>query len=219
MASGGLTQDEALDQVRWLVTCGMVDFVEISGGNAEQKTSGLHNSFVKATIRTAPKIRESTRIREAFYTQFAERVALIPGQKCPLQLSGGFRSRTGMADAITSGACDLIGLGRASILEPDLPRCVLLNPEMDDEGALARSHIVKGQWFSNLIPVNVVGSGLPIQFWYFNMRRLGRGLRPDSDKSIPSMVISGIFDAGSSAVKCLVQRFVRLLRDFKAQKD
>jgi 2,4-dienoyl-CoA reductase-like NADH-dependent reductase (Old Yellow Enzyme family) len=80
MASGDLAQDEALEQLHRLVTCGMVDFVEISGGNAEQKTSGLHNSFAKETIRTAPKIRESTRIREAFYTQFAERVALIPSE-------------------------------------------------------------------------------------------------------------------------------------------
>lgn len=43
MAQGGLGQDEALEQVRWLVECGMIDFVEISGGNAEQKTSGLHS--------------------------------------------------------------------------------------------------------------------------------------------------------------------------------
>lgn len=40
MEEGGLTQDEALEQVRWLTTCGMVDFVEISGGNAEQRSSG-----------------------------------------------------------------------------------------------------------------------------------------------------------------------------------
>ena len=43
MAQGGLSQDEGLEQVRWLVECGMVDFVEISGGNAENKTSKLHS--------------------------------------------------------------------------------------------------------------------------------------------------------------------------------
>ena len=32
LASGGLQQEEALEQVRWLITCGLVDFVEISGG-------------------------------------------------------------------------------------------------------------------------------------------------------------------------------------------
>lgn len=38
----------------------------------------------------------------------------------PIQLSGGFRTRVGMADAIQSGSTDLIGLGRASVLEPDV---------------------------------------------------------------------------------------------------
>lgn len=40
MESGGLEQDEALEQVRWLVTCGMVDMVEISGGSVEQNQKG-----------------------------------------------------------------------------------------------------------------------------------------------------------------------------------
>ncbi|KKY23850.1 putative fmn binding [Phaeomoniella chlamydospora] len=44
MEAGGLTQEEALEQVRWLCECGMIDFVEISGGNAEQKSSGLHTT-------------------------------------------------------------------------------------------------------------------------------------------------------------------------------
>ena len=44
MATGlGLSTDEGLEQVRWLVECGEVDLVEISGGNAENKTSKLHS--------------------------------------------------------------------------------------------------------------------------------------------------------------------------------
>ena len=106
----------------------------------------------------------------------------------------GFRSRTGMADAISSGVCALIGLGRASVLEPDLPTTTLLNPAVADSAALATPHIVKGQWFSNLIPVKVVGGGLPIQFFYYNMRRLGNGLRSDPDASIPFVVFWGIVE-------------------------
>ena len=46
MATGmGLSTDEGLEQVRWLVECGEVDFVEISGGNAENKTSKLHSVY------------------------------------------------------------------------------------------------------------------------------------------------------------------------------
>lgn len=203
-------QDEALSQVHWLVTCGLVDFVEISGGNAEQKTSGLHQSFTVKTLGKAPKIKESTRIRESYFTEFAERVANITGTKCPLQLSGGFRSRTGMADAILSGACDLIGLGRTAVLEPDIPKR-LLNAEIDDDEAFAAPHIVRGQWFSNMIPIKVVGSGLPIQFFYFNMRRLGAGLKSDPNKSIPGVVFDAIVETFRSGLTTALQRVVETL--------
>lgn len=43
MAKRRLSADEALKQVKWLLQCGMVDFVKISGGNAEQSTSKLHS--------------------------------------------------------------------------------------------------------------------------------------------------------------------------------
>jgi 2,4-dienoyl-CoA reductase-like NADH-dependent reductase (Old Yellow Enzyme family) len=207
---GGLSQDEALEQVRWLITCGMLDFVEISGGNAEQKTSGLHNSFAKQSIKVAPKIRESTRIRECYFTEFAERAATIPGRRCPLQLSGGFRSRTGMADAVMSGACDMIGLGRSAVLEPDIPKRILSSELRDDE-AFARPHLVKGQWLSNMIPVKVVGSGLPIQYWYFNMKRLGAGLKSDPDKSIPGIVWSAIIETISSGIVVTLQRILAIV--------
>ncbi|MCJ1308426.1 hypothetical protein MMC25_002079 [Agyrium rufum] len=187
MTSGGLTQDEGLMQVRWLVECGMVDFVEISGGNAENATSKLHNSFDKPSLDKAPKVSESTRIREAYFTDFAEKVQQLESN-VPIQLSGGFRSRTGMADAIDSGVCDLIGLGRAAVLEPGLPKVTLLNPDVPDDQALAKSHIVKGQWLARMVPVKVVGAGLAIQFFYHNMRRLGKGLQSEPDLSIPLMI-------------------------------
>jgi 2,4-dienoyl-CoA reductase-like NADH-dependent reductase (Old Yellow Enzyme family) len=72
MEAGDLFQEEALEQVRWLVACGLVDSVEISGGNAEQKSSGVHNSFGLQLLSKAAKIKESTRTLEAQFTEFAE---------------------------------------------------------------------------------------------------------------------------------------------------
>ena len=137
----------------------------------------------------APKMRESTRIREAFFTDFAERVQQI-SSPVPVQLSGGFRSRTGMADAVASGVCDLVGLGRAAVLEPSIPKDILLNEDMPDDLAFAEPHIVRGQWLARMIPVKVVGGGLALQFFYWNMRRLGNGLKSDPDASIPWMIFS-----------------------------
>lgn len=112
----------------------------------------LLDSFASKSLEKAPK-RESTRIREAYFTDFAERVQGL-NSIVPIQLSGGtfinlewlrkpsedfigFRSRTGMADAIDSGICSLIGLGRSVVLQPDLPVAVLLNPSVSDDEALA----------------------------------------------------------------------------------
>ncbi|KAK3109771.1 hypothetical protein LTR53_016614 [Teratosphaeriaceae sp. CCFEE 6253] len=206
----GLEIEEGLEQVRWLRQCGLVDFVEISGGNAEQKNSGLHNSFGAKTVANGTKMKESTRIREAFYTDFADRV-MKGASNVPVQLSGGFRTRTGMADAIHSGTCDLVGLGRSAVLEPELPRAILLNPEFDDEGALAKSHVVRGQWFSKLIPVKVIGGGLPIQFFYYNMRRLGKGLQSDPDISIPAMVMVTMWESVRSGLLGTLQKVIATL--------
>lgn len=38
----------------------------------------------------------------------------------PVCLSGGSRSRIGMADALESGSTDLNGLGRAAVLDPEV---------------------------------------------------------------------------------------------------
>ena len=104
----------------------------------------LQDSFGAKTLDKAPKTSETTRIREAYFTEFAERVQGL-NSPVPIQLSGGFRSRTGMADAIDSGVCSLIGLGRSVVLQPDLSAAILLNPSVPDEEAFAQSHMVKGQ--------------------------------------------------------------------------
>ena len=114
-----------------------------------------------------------------------------------------------MADAIDSGICSLIGLGRTAVLQPELPVSVLLNPSIPDDDALAVPHIVKGQWFANMIPVKVVGSGLTIQFFYHNMRRLGHGLKSDPDASIPYIVFQGILETFRSGLSKTVERMVQ----------
>jgi hypothetical protein len=90
-----------------------------------------------------------------------------------------------MADAVASGVCDFVGLGRAAVIEPSLPKDILLNPDLPDDIAVALPHIVRGQWLARWIPVKVVGGGLAIQFFYGNMRRLENGLKSDPYASIP----------------------------------
>ncbi len=111
-----------------------------------------------------------------------------------------------MADAIESGVCSMIGLGRSAVLQPEIPSAVLLNPSVPDNAAFAQSHIVRGQWFARMIPVKVVGAGLAIQFFYHNMRRLGNGLKSDPDASIPYIVFQNILETFRSGLGQTVER-------------
>lgn len=216
MAAGeGLQIEEGLSQVQWLMDCGDIDFIEISGGNAEQTSSGLHNSFGKKTMAKAPTRpqKESTRIREAFFTSFCEQVMELRNpHHVPVQLSGGFRSRNGMADAVESGVCDMVGLGRASVLQPELPKEILLNEKIPDEEALAVSHQINGLWFANWFPIKAVGSGFGIQYFYYNMRRLGKGLGSDLEIGVPGVLLATVMETLKAGISTT---FMRLLDTVK----
>lgn len=153
---GGFSDDECLDVVRWLGEAGL-DLLEISGGTYEQP------SMMGVGVgRGVEPVRESTARREAYFLDYAERIRAVASM--PLMLTGGFRSRTAMADALRAGACDLIGLGRPMCVEPDLPNRLLSG---DAHRAVA--------WESTIRPAKA-GLG-----WFcLQLLRLGDGLPPDT---------------------------------------
>jgi len=102
---GGFTEQESLDVIAHL-DAENIDLLEISGGTYESPAM---------TGTTA----ESTRRREAYFLEFAESVREIT--TVPLMVTGGFRTKAGMTEAITTGATDLVGLARPLALEPELP--------------------------------------------------------------------------------------------------
>ncbi|KAK3370432.1 putative NADH oxidase [Podospora didyma] len=103
----GFTVDDAAELCELLERNGF-DFVELSGGTYEDM--GLHHR------------RESTRAREAFFLDFAERI--VPKLKdTKVIVTGGLRSAGAMVDALRT--VDGVGLGRPACTEPDLPRGIL----------------------------------------------------------------------------------------------
>lgn len=63
--------------------------------------------------------KESTRVREAYFIEFAD--AITPHlTTAKLAVTGGFRSTVNCAKAIREKSCDLIGLARPLTAEPDL---------------------------------------------------------------------------------------------------
>lgn len=71
-----------------------------------------------------------------------------------------------------------------------------------------------------MIPVKVVGCGLPVQLLYWDMKRLGVGLESDREKTIPSLVVNSIIDAVENGMVDLFQNVKAIFNSFlKVQKE
>jgi 2,4-dienoyl-CoA reductase-like NADH-dependent reductase (Old Yellow Enzyme family) len=150
---GGFSEEDSVGVVEMLEAEG-VDLLEISGGTYEA-----------AAMVQETGSRDSSRAREAFFMDYAERVRART--KLPLMLTGGFRSQRAMETAVASGSIDMVGLGRPLILEPEL--CVRL---LRDENAAADPVA--------LSTGNKTFDGFLQTAWYgAQMRRLASGLEPD----------------------------------------
>ncbi|MEM1133440.1 MAG: NADH:flavin oxidoreductase/NADH oxidase family protein [Pseudomonadota bacterium] len=116
---GGFNFADSLTVVEWLEAAS-VDLIEISGGTYEQpKLAG------KEGIEPEEKqaVAKSTAAREAYFVDFAK--AMQAKVNVPLMVTGGFRSRDMMQQALEIGAADVIGLGRPMCLMTDAPRQLL----------------------------------------------------------------------------------------------
>ncbi|ULT90175.1 hypothetical protein L3Y34_008501 [Caenorhabditis briggsae] len=107
--SEGTTADDAVEMCKAYEKIGF-DFVELSGGTYEQLAF--------------QHIRNSTRQREAFFLEFAEKIRPV-FKNTVVYLTGGFRTVNAMVDAVKTGATQGIGLGRPITVEPDLPKKIL----------------------------------------------------------------------------------------------
>ncbi|MEM9500736.1 MAG: NADH:flavin oxidoreductase/NADH oxidase family protein [Pseudomonadota bacterium] len=113
---GGFAFEDSLAVVKWLEEAS-VDLIEISGGSYEQpKLMGAEGMEPEEAQNVAP----STAAREAYFVDFAK--AMQEYVKLPLMVTGGFRTRAAMEQALDMGAADVIGLGRPMCLLTDAPR-------------------------------------------------------------------------------------------------
>jgi 2,4-dienoyl-CoA reductase-like NADH-dependent reductase (Old Yellow Enzyme family) len=176
---GGFTNEECLQVVSWLNDCG-VDLLEISGGNYEQVALwGLDGDGEDANTEASDTRRESTRERGAFFLAYAKRIREVA--KMPLMVSGGFRNRAAMHHAITSGDCDLIGLGRPLCTHTDFPQRLLDGdvedaPRYEDFVHLGRGMLGLHSPLDLVRTLNIMGQQ---GFYYLQLLRLGEGREPN----------------------------------------
>lgn len=140
-----------------------IDLLEISGGNYEQpRLLG-----VTGREHDAVEVRPSTRVREAYFLEYAAAIRQVATM--PLMVTGGFRTRAGMEAALASGDTDVIGIARPFCTHPDVARRLLAR-EIDELPAFEhRLHLRPRGRLSPASPwlaakmVNVLGA----QGWYY----------------------------------------------------
>ncbi|MFL3654164.1 MAG: NADH:flavin oxidoreductase/NADH oxidase family protein [Halioglobus sp.] len=116
---GGFAFEDSLQVAQWLEAAG-IDVIEISGGTYEQpKLLGAEGIEEEEQQNVAL----STLMREAYFVDFA--LAMKETVSVPLMVTGGFRRRAVMEQAITAGGADLIGLGRPLCVVTDAPAKLL----------------------------------------------------------------------------------------------
>ncbi|MDE0137139.1 MAG: oxidoreductase [bacterium] len=98
---GGLDEDDALVAVSLLGDEG-VDLIDISGG----------------TYFPGAPASSDRRSWGPYFLEFARRARTVTDT--PLMVTGGFKTRCQAAEAVATGAADIVGLARAMALDPDV---------------------------------------------------------------------------------------------------
>lgn len=101
---GGLTENDALDALRNIGQTS-IDLIDVSGGTY----------FPGAAASS-----EGSSGDGPYFVDFARRAKEVTD--VPIMLTGGFETRAQAANAVTSGAADLVSLARAMVLDANLPQ-------------------------------------------------------------------------------------------------
>ncbi|BDI60504.1 NADH:flavin oxidoreductase/NADH oxidase family protein [Qipengyuania nanhaisediminis] len=177
---GGFAFADSFQVVRWLEEDG-VDLIEISGGTYEQpKLMGIAGMEEE---EAQPDLAPSTAAREAYFVDFAK--AMQAEVSVPLMVTGGFRSRPAMVQALEAGAADVIGLGRPMCLVTNAPHQVIEGraqlPRYEDDLGLVPGWL---GFLKRIKMVRAVDGFAGIYWFYQQLWLLGHEGRVDEDFSV-----------------------------------
>ena len=168
---GGFSLEECAQVACWLEQNG-IDLIELSGGTYEQM------SFVNGT---QDEPRKSTQKREAYFLEYAREVR--KAVKSPIMVTGGFRSRDAMEQAITVDGIDMIGMARPTCVLPDAAAHLLSGAAekvgIEEDGLVigrGRFGMNAQNWLINL--VNTVSR---VEYYAWQMTRMSRGQQPQTE--------------------------------------
>ena len=176
---GGFDFADSLQVAQWLQREG-VDLLEISGGTYEQpKLLG-----VEGVEEVDPQeVAQSTQQREAYFVDFA--VAMREQVSIPFMVTGGFRRRDAMEQAVATAGADIIGIGRPMCVMTDAPEQLFKGldelPRYENELSLFPSWLS----FLNRSQTLRTMATFSVQYWFYaQIDELGRTGRARPEMSV-----------------------------------
>lgn len=166
---GGFSEAESRALIEHLIT-ERIDLIEISGGSYESPA-------MMGRPATQPA---STRAREAYFLTYAQSVRQAAGD-VPLAVTGGFRSHKAMLEAVSTGACDVIGLGRHAAVTPDAAATVLAG--RNDRLIAPGISLGLPRQLARNSSVKALDGALDLQWHTDQLHRLGTGDEPAPERS------------------------------------
>lgn len=172
---GGFSHEDSLQVAQWLDAEGL-DLLEVSGGSYEQPT------LVGGSGRSDeadPGKKASTRAREAYFLEYARDIRKVVNM--PLLVTGGFRSRSVMEQALAENDCDVIGLGRPLCTETDFPRRLFAGETDQAPRHELELNLGSGRfgWNSNSFAIKILNVFGHMGWYYMQLLRLGAGKEPN----------------------------------------
>lgn len=176
---GGFDFRESLQVAQWLEQAG-IDLLEISGGTYEQpKLLGVEG----LEPEEQQNVRESTLQREAYFVDFA--VAMRERVSLPLMVTGGFRRRDAITQALSCGSVDVVGLGRPLCVMTDAPARLLQG--LDELPRFENRLAMFPRWLSFLNRIDALRAfaTFGVQFWFYaQLDIIGHTGRADPDLGV-----------------------------------
>ena len=178
---GGFSPDESIKVAQMLENAG-VDIIEISGGTYEQpKLIGVEASI---NAKRSEKRKESTIAREAYFLDYAQDIR--KAVSIPLMVTGGFRTREGINDALQSNVCQIVGIGRPLCADPYCIKKMISGeletlPSFEKTLSLGPSILSPSSPFTLIKVINAFAS---MAWFYQQIKNMAKGLMPNQEQKL-----------------------------------
>lgn len=155
-----------------------IDLIEISGGTYEAPK-----------MMEGKPVKDSTVKREAYFLEYCKKLRKIIDT--PLLLTGGFRTKEGMQEALESGACEMIDLARSIAIDLEFPNKLLAGENVQSQ---VRPLTTGFKTLDKIVPIEIT--------WYtVQIHRMGNGRSPAPGASVKLNVFKTLLSTGTSMLK------------------